>query len=201
MNKIYRYDIETKEFTEELEINENYGSNLPFTTSIKPKATKNGFIQCFNETSQKWEYVEDNRDKTVYSKTTKEELKVDYLGKIKDEHSLLVPKQFDKWSEDTQSWIEDEILKNEYLTIQKKAKKVEQLNTLVVTTSQGNIFDGNETARLNMVSAIQSADLLGQISNNWKLADNTVKEISLNELKEALALSIQKVGEIVTNAG
>ncbi|MDN5062308.1 hypothetical protein O8C86_10710 [Aliarcobacter butzleri] len=201
MNKIYKYDIETKEFTEELEINENYGLNLPFTTSIKPKATKTGFTQCFNETSQKWEYVEDNRDKTVYSKTTKEELKVDYLGKIKDEHSLLVPKQFDKWSEDTQSWIEDEILKNEYLTIQKKAKKVEQLNTLVVTTSQGNIFDGNETARLNMVSAIQSADLLGQISNNWKLADNTVKEISLNELKEALALSIQKVGEIVTNAG
>lgn len=199
MNKIYKYDIETKEFIQELEINQNYGSNLPFTTSIKPKATKAGFTQCFNETSQKWEYVEDNRDKTVYSKTTKEELKVDYLGKIKDEHTLLVPKQFDKWSEDTQSWIEDEILKNEYLTIQKKAEKVEQLSTLVVTTSQGNTFDGNETARLNMVSAIQSAELLGQISSNWKLADNTVKEISLNELKEALALSIKKVGEIVTN--
>jgi len=88
--------------------------------------------------------------------------------------------------------------KEEEITLQKKAKKVEQLNTLVVTTSQGNTFDGNETARLNMVSAIQSAELLGQISNNWKLADNTVKEISLNELKEALALSIQKVGEIVT---
>ncbi|MDN5054436.1 hypothetical protein [Aliarcobacter butzleri] len=199
MIKIYRYDITTKEFLQELEINEAYGTNLPFTTTVKPFTKKEGFAVCFNGT--KWEYVEDNRNKTVYVKATKQELKVDYLGKIKDEHTLLIPSQFDKWSEDTQSWIEDEILKNEYLTIQKKAKKVEQLNTLVVTTSQGNIFDGNETARLNMVSAIQSADLLGQISNNWKLADNTVKEISLNELKEALALSIKKVGEIVTNAG
>ncbi|CAM3514263.1 hypothetical protein [Arcobacter aquimarinus] len=199
MNKVYKYSINTKELREELEINRNYGTNLPFTTSIKPLENKNGFTQCFNETSQKWEYVEDNRDKTVYSKTTKGSLEVDYLGTLKAEHTLLVPKQFDKWSEDTQSWIEDEILKNEYLTIQKKAEKVEQLSTLVVITSQGNTFDGNETARLNMVSAIQSAELLGQISSNWKLADNTVKEISLNELKEALALSIQKVGEIVTN--
>lgn len=199
MSKIYRYDIETKEFLQELEINKNYGSNLPFTTDIEPLEKKDGFIQYFNETKKEWEYVEDNRDKTVYSKTTKGSLEVDYLGTLKAEHTLLVPKQFDKWSEDTQSWIEDEILKNEYLTIQKKAEKVEQLSTLVVTTSQGNTFDGNETARLNMVSAIQSAELLGQISSNWKLADNTVKEISLNELKEALALSIQKVGKIVTN--
>ncbi|KLE05568.1 DUF4376 domain-containing protein [Aliarcobacter butzleri] len=198
--KFYQYSIDTKEFIGEIEILHKI-LELPNATQIKPLKQKDSFAVCFNENSQKWEYVEDNRNKTVYSKTTKEELKVDYLGKIKNEHSLLVPKQFDKWSEDTQSWIEDKILKNEYLTIQKKAEKIEQLSTLVVTTSQGNIFDGNETARLNMVSAIQSAELLGQISNNWKLADNTVKEISLNELKEALALSIQKVGEIVTNAG
>ncbi|EFU69120.1 tail fiber assembly protein [Aliarcobacter butzleri JV22] len=126
MNKIYRYDIETKEFIQELEINQNYGSNLPFTTSIKPKATKAGFTQCFNETSQKWEYVEDNRDKTAYSKTTKEELKVDYLGKIKDEHTLLVPKQFDKWSEDAQSWIEDEALKREF----ENQEKLQEINSL-----------------------------------------------------------------------
>ncbi|MCG3665437.1 hypothetical protein L5F09_06730 [Aliarcobacter butzleri] len=124
MNKIYKYDIKTKEFREELEINQNYGSNLPFTTSIKPKATKAGFTQCF--TSQKWEYVEDNRDKTAYSKTTKEELKVDYLGKIKEEHTLLEPKQFDKWSEDTQSWIEDEALKKEY----ENQEKLQEINIL-----------------------------------------------------------------------
>jgi hypothetical protein len=105
MIKIYKYDITTKEFIQELEINEAYGTNLPFTTTIKPLAIKDGFTVVFNGT--KWEYLEDNRSKIVYVKATKEELKVDYIGKIKDEHTLLVPKQFDKWSEDTQSWIED----------------------------------------------------------------------------------------------
>ena len=47
-------------------------------------------------------------------KTTKEELKVDYLGKIKDEHTLLIPKQFDKWDEISKNWIEDIELKKEY---------------------------------------------------------------------------------------
>ena len=110
--KIYKYNIQTKEFLEELEINEAYGTNLPFTTTVKPLAKKDGFAICFNGT--KWEYVEDNRDKTVYSKITKEELKVDYLGKIKDEHTLLVPNQFDKWDEVTKGWIEDIELKKEY---------------------------------------------------------------------------------------
>ena len=110
--KIYKYDIQTEEFIQEFEINEAYGTNLPFTTTVKPLAKKDGFAICFNGT--KWEYVEDNRDKTVYSKITKEELKVDYLGKIKDEHTLLVPNQFDKWDEVTKGWIEDIELKKEY---------------------------------------------------------------------------------------
>ncbi len=95
-------------------------------TTIKPKATKSGFTQCFNVTSQKWEYVEDNREKTAYSKTTKGKIEVDYLGALKDEHTLLVPKQFDKWSEDTQSWIEDEALKREF----ENQEKLQEINSL-----------------------------------------------------------------------
>ena len=57
---IYKYDIQTKEFLEELEINEAYGTNLPFTTIAKPLAKKEGFAVCFNVT--KWELVEDNRN-------------------------------------------------------------------------------------------------------------------------------------------
>ena len=112
MIKIYRYDITTKEFLQELEINEAYGTNLPFATTVKPLAKKEGFAVCFNGT--KWEYVEDNRNKTIYVKDTKEELKIDYLGKIKDEHTLLIPKQFDKWDEISKNWIEDIELKKEY---------------------------------------------------------------------------------------
>ena len=120
---VYKYDTQTKELIQELEINEAYGTNLPFTTTIKPLAKKDGFAVCFNGT--KWELVEDNRNKTVYVKATKQELKVDYLGKIKDEHTLLVPKQFDKWDEISKNWIEN-IEKKENQRIQEIEAKCNQ---------------------------------------------------------------------------
>lgn len=124
MNKIYKYDIDTKEFLQELETNEAYGSNLPFTTAVKPLAKKDGFTICFNGT--KWEYVEDNRDKTVYIKDTKQELKVDYLGKIKDEHTLLIPKGFDEWNYTQNKWVEN-IKKKEIQRIQEIKSKANEL--------------------------------------------------------------------------
>ncbi|MFW3412293.1 hypothetical protein ACN9J3_06125 [Aliarcobacter butzleri] len=108
---VYKYDIETKEFLQELEINEAYGTNIPFTTTIKPLAKKEGFAVCFNST--KWEYIEDNRGKTIYEKATKEELKVNYLGKIKDDVTILKPEQFDIWDNILNKWVCDEKLKEE----------------------------------------------------------------------------------------
>ena len=67
MNKIYKYGIQTKEFLEELETTEAYGANLPFTTTLKPLAKRDGVAICFNGT--KWEYVEDNRDKMLAIET------------------------------------------------------------------------------------------------------------------------------------
>ena len=122
--KVYKYDIQTKEFIQELEINEAYGTNLPFTTTVKPLAKKEGFAVCFNVT--KWEYAENNRDKTVYAKDTKEELKVDYLGKIKDEHTLLVPKNFDEWDYTQNEWVEN-IEKKEIQRIQEIESKCTQV--------------------------------------------------------------------------
>ena len=124
MTKVYKYDTQTKEFIQELEINEAYGTNLPFTTTVKPLAKKEGFAVCFNGT--KWELVEDNRNKTIYVKATKEELKVDYLGKIKDEHTLLVPKQFDEWDYTQNKWVED-VEKKETHRIQQIKAKAEEL--------------------------------------------------------------------------
>ena len=100
---VYKYDTQTKEFLEELEINEAYGTNLPFTATIKPLAKKEGFAVCFNGT--KWEYVEDNRNTVVYNKETNQESKIDYLGKIKDDVTTSKPEQFDKWDYKTNSWV------------------------------------------------------------------------------------------------
>ena len=78
-----------------------------------------------------------------------------------------------------------------------KAAKTYTLNSITVTTTNGNTFDGNETARGNMTSAILSAEVIGKTEDTWKLADNTSAVITIVELKEALALSIQEVGRIV----
>ena len=94
-------------------------------------------------------------------------------------------------------WVEDEILKNEFVILGKKAEKELRLSQIVVTTSNGTVLDGNETARNNMLSAIVSAELINKTEEYWKLADNSIKLLSLDELKEALALSIQEVGNIV----
>lgn len=78
-----------------------------------------------------------------------------------------------------------------------KSEKEYRLQTIKVTTENGNTFDANETARTNMMAAILSADLIGKTEESWKLADNSTETITLNELKQALALAIQAVGEIV----
>ena len=80
--------------------------------------------------------------------------------------------------------------------IELKAAKELALNSIMVTVN-GNSFDGNETARGNMTSAILSAEVIGKTDDTWKLADNTSAVVTVQELKEALALSIQEVGRIV----
>ena len=109
---VYKYDAQTKEFIQELEINEAYGTNLPFTTTIKPLAKKDGFAICFNST--KWEYIEDNRNTVVYNKETKQESRIEYLGVIKDDVTTLNPEQFDKWDYDNNVWILDLVAKDKY---------------------------------------------------------------------------------------
>lgn len=78
----------------------------------------------------------------------------------------------------------------------KEAKK-EALANITVITTNGNTFDADDVGRASMNEAIASADFLGLTENNWKLADNTVALIGLDELKEALALGIQAKGAII----
>ena len=78
-----------------------------------------------------------------------------------------------------------------------KLVKQEALAALTITTSNGNTFDGNETARNNMLSTLQSASFIGATTTEWKMADNSKVVIAIPELQEALALAIQAVGSIV----
>ena len=93
----------------------------------------------------------------------------------------------------------EEIAATELAELNKAAKeaKILALNTITVTTSNGNTFDGHLDARVNMSNAIDASEFLGQTEAFWKMADNSVKLVQLPELKEALVLAIQRVGEIV----
>ncbi len=82
------------------------------------------------------------------------------------------------------------------LKVELKSAKLIALDNIVVDVD-GKLFDGNETARLNIMSAIQASELVELNETGWKLADNTAVLVNLAELKMALALSIQEVGRIV----
>lgn len=178
MNKIYKYDITTKEFTQELEINEQYGINLPFTTTVKPLAKKDGFAVCFNGT--KWEYVEDNRDKTVYSKETKQESKIDYLGKIKDEHTLLKPNDFDFWDFDKNCWIENAKLKEKNRTDTINAATREYITNRYPIEKQSS-------ANLGIYGDEYKNEMILFISNIIEKSNLAIANgISLEDFKESL---------------
>lgn len=78
-----------------------------------------------------------------------------------------------------------------------KAEKQVILASITVTTSNGNMFDGDDVARADMLSAIEGASFLGLTEKEWKLADNSWKLIQLSELREASALAIIAKGQIL----
>ena len=178
MNKIYKYDTQTKEFIQELEINEAYGANLPFTTTIKPLTKKEGFVVCFNGT--KWEYIEDNRNTVVYNKETKQESKIDYLGKIKEDVTISKPEQFDKWDYKTNSWVCDEV--------EKENDRVQNINSYTqsfITTKYP--LEKQSSANLGIYGEEYKNEMILFISNVIEKSNLAIANgISLEDFKESL---------------
>lgn len=179
--KVYKYDIQTKEFLEELEINEAYGTNLPFTTTVKPLAKKDGFAICFNGT--KWEYIEDNRNTVVYNKETKQESRIDYLGKIKEDVTTSNPEQFDKWNYETNNWVEDVNLKKQYEYNQWKAERQSKVDNIEVELN-GVVYQGDETSQTRVARAVAVMEDIDTVM--WVAKDNSVNELSKEDLKYIL---------------
>lgn len=85
----------------------------------------------------------------------------------------------------------------EQLDVEARQAKQLALDSITVTTSTGKVFDGRDKDQARMLSAIQASTSLGATTTMWKLNDNTTVEITLDELKEAQALSIQALGNIL----
>jgi len=79
----------------------------------------------------------------------------------------------------------------------KKQERDYAIDNVIVTTSAGNKFNGEDKSQGRMTSALLAAEVLGKTEEEWKMADGTIKLISIEELKEALALSILEVGRLI----
>jgi hypothetical protein len=93
----------------------------------------------------------------------------------------------------------------EQLISEAKAQKAEALANITVTTTSGKVFDGDEKSQARMMASLTAANTLNQSETTWILADTTgsmtVEErkalITIDELKEAQALSIVALGKIL----
>lgn len=74
-----------------------------------------------------------------------------------------------------------------------KIDRARDVAQIIVKTSSGSEFDGDELAQTRMARAIT---VLGSNTIQWKLADNTFKEVDAAELTEALFLAGQTQAEI-----
>jgi hypothetical protein len=77
-----------------------------------------------------------------------------------------------------------------------KRARAQTVKALQVTTASGKTFDGDEISQDRMSRAIQAAQITGLTETVWVLADNTPATVTLAELQEALALSMQAMGEV-----
>ena len=73
-----------------------------------------------------------------------------------------------------------------------KSKVSESIGTATVTTSTGKEFDANLEARQNLADAILANSYIGVAETVWRLADNTEATVTIEELKEAHLLALQK---------
>ena len=113
---------ELKPYTHELEANDD---TLPPDNALRlAPEFKDGLHPC--ENNGKWVLVEDNREKTAYNIETKEAVKINYLGKIKEGFTLFEPFEFCKW--DGEKWVKDKVAENNATIEHNQFKKNSLIN-------------------------------------------------------------------------
>ena len=78
-----------------------------------------------------------------------------------------------------------------------KAERAQAVASIKVTVGT-KVFDGDEAAQSRMTRALQVAEITGMKSTAWVLADNTVAEVTVEEMKEALSKAMLAMGELWT---
>ena len=81
--------------------------------------------------------------------------------------------------------------------IAKELAKEEQLSVLTVTTSTGKEFYADTESRIDLLSALMAANIVGQTETQWKLANGTIQTVTVQEIGEAMMLALQEKGNMV----
>lgn len=78
----------------------------------------------------------------------------------------------------------------------KRERAIQVRNIKVVV--DGMTFDGDESAQSRMARAITAAETAGLAKTVWVLADNTVAEVTKEQLQQALSKAMIAMGELWT---
>ena len=78
---------------------------------------------------------------------------------------------------------------------------LESIENSTITTTSGKIFDADEKSQDRMTRSIMVMDINLITSIDWKLADNNVVSVSIDEMKEALTLAATNQANLWFNKG
>lgn len=151
-------------------------ANATFEEILQPKV---GFSQIWD--GQSWQYIEDYRGQeyweegSSYYDNPKEMLE---LGALPDGATLTRPEK-----------TEEEIAIEK---IEKAKNERANIVSQIIVEVDGMLFDGDETSQDRMARSIVALDLSETVQ--WVLADNTIAQVTKEQLREAL----RKAGEAQT---
>ena len=186
--KNFNYNSKTKEFISESEATKNPLEKGKFlipanATKIKPLVAKENYTICFNEKLNKWEYKEDNREKTAYSTIDKSQSNISYIGEVKNDFTLLKPNENDLWN--GTSWqIDIELLKSSKINSFKEKFSIYSNQHL---RYKNVVYKGGESSASAIASAVNLAQALGETST--KIVDINDNENTLS-FTETVELSV-----------
>lgn len=203
--KLYKYDLKTGEFTGEMEAQKRPNGQdivdvIGATVQQPPQA---GEKQAARWTGAGWELVEDHRQTRDKGGVIVEGSGTPYwlpgdtwqtparylteLGPLPDGALLERPAE-----------TAEEIAADTLAT----AKNVRaQAVSRILVTVDGMVFDGNEVAQERMARTITAAVATGEdmsATTTWVLADNTVAQVSIQQLARALRLAGEQQTELWT---
>jgi hypothetical protein len=206
--KIYQYDKQTFEFLKEtiavenprrtgsymIPANHTEKQVLPVLRGYSCIFKKNGKITEMLSEDGNWEYVLDERGKTVYDKDTKESIKIDYLGELKEEHTFEQPtSEFDIWI-DTWEYNIEQAKNAKYWEI-KQAFEQESENSKVMSQSLNTEINADRKSLQNIEGLLA---VIGSGMIPYKCYDNRFVNVDRTNL-EAMRLEVIKAGQSLYN--